>query len=700
MKAHRSVAVGATAILACALFAWPAQAARAEGVHVVPSGGDPALGIFPNDRYTVFDASQLSLRRVQLPKPDCAARPSDCKDIDVINTLDGFSVQPRVTIAFSGDIDPSTVSSQSIRLVNLGDTQTLHGFGDTTGINKIVWDPASKTLSFEPDDALAQHSRYLLLVTNAVHDAQGRPIVAAAGDADLAEAGRVDSRAHAPHVVAASLFTTQSISADLQKVMLSLKQAQPAPIDFNVGTAAGSPLRALFAVDDLSGIVFSRQTRTAPTFTSSAVPLAALSLAPGAVGRVAYGRFSSPDYEAADKSMPTTPTRTGQPQPQGTNTLMVEIFLPSGTTPAGGWPVVIFGHGLGDSMHGIPWVLAGTLASQGLAVIAINAVGHGGGPLGSLTITPRTGPVVTVSAGGRGVDLNGDGNIDAFEGSEAAPPRDIIGARDGTRQTVIDLMQLVRQIQTGIDVDGDGTRDLNPARMYYAGHSFGAIYGTVFLGVERDVRAGVPLMPGGDVPEIQRLGLARPLLGIALASRVPSLINLADPSGIAFNENIPLRNQPPLINNVPGAMAIDQVLDRMHWVQQAGNPVSYAAFIRREPLPGNAPKPVIIQFAKGDPLVPNPTATALLRAGDLAGQATYFRNDLAFAADPTVPKNPHNFISNIGAPGTVGYALAGQRQVATFLASDGAVVIDPDGPLPIFETPVVPPLPETLNFIP
>jgi hypothetical protein len=34
------------------------------------------------------------------------------------------------------------------------------------------------------------------------------------------------------------------------------------------------------------------------------------------------------------------------------------------------------------------------------------------------------------------------------------------------------------------------------------------------------------------------------------------------------------------------------------------------------------------------------------------------------------------------------------------LASDGLTTIDPDGAGPIFETPIVPPLPEELNFIP
>ena len=36
-------------------------------------------------------------------------------------------------------------------------------------------------------------------------------------------------------------------------------------------------------------------------------------------------------------------------------------------------------------------------------------------------------------------------------------PQTLIGNRDGLRQTVFDLMQLVRMVQGGVDVDGDGT---------------------------------------------------------------------------------------------------------------------------------------------------------------------------------------------------------------------------------------------------
>ena len=56
----------------------------------------PASGPFPSDRFTVADSSQLTGRRVDLPLPDPATHPSDYNDITVINTLDGFNLQPRL----------------------------------------------------------------------------------------------------------------------------------------------------------------------------------------------------------------------------------------------------------------------------------------------------------------------------------------------------------------------------------------------------------------------------------------------------------------------------------------------------------------------------------------------------------------------------------------------------------------------------
>jgi len=341
------------------------------------------------------------------------------------------------------------------------------------------------------------------------------------------------------------------------------------------------------------------------------------------------------------------------------------------------------------------------MAAGGIATIAINVVGHGGGPLSTLTVNRSGAGAVMVPAGGRGIDQDGDGTIDSTEGVNAAVPQVIIGSRDGLRQTVVDLMQLVRVIKRGVDVDADGFADLDAGRIYYFGQSFGGIYGTMFLAVEPGVRVGVPNVPGGSIIDVARLSpVFRPLVGSLFAFRQPSLINVGGQSKIEFNENIPLRNQPALINNVPGATALQEAIENSEWVEQSGNPVSYAVHLRKKPLSGVSAKSVIFQFARGDQTVPNPTTTAILRAGDLAGNATFFRNDLAFGVNPTIPKNPHTFLTNLEIPGAVPFAIAGQRQIATFFATDGTVVIDPDENAPFFEVPIKLPLPEDLGFIP
>ena len=115
-----------TLVAASCLFS---SLALADGVNVRSDTSTLAGSIFPSNRYTVFDGTQTTLRRVKLPKPDCVQRPSDCADIDVINTLDGFSTQPRITVPFTGAIDPSTVTSETVYLLNLGDTFTFSGAG-------------------------------------------------------------------------------------------------------------------------------------------------------------------------------------------------------------------------------------------------------------------------------------------------------------------------------------------------------------------------------------------------------------------------------------------------------------------------------------------------------------------------------------------------------------------------------------------
>jgi hypothetical protein len=688
-------------VTAAVLLAFPGTALAAT------SAGQP----FPSNIFSVPDPTQITGIHVQLPQPDCVTHPSDCADVAVLDTLDGFNIQPRISIPFSGAIDLSTVSGKTIFLVGPHD--------HVVGINQVVWEPAAKTLHFESDEELAQDTTYLLVVTRGVHAVDGTPLDATTFRHDLNFGQTKDPALKAyrkalldalpmamaggagPSDIAdASLFTTQSITAITDKIRAQLTASTPS---FDLGINGE---RTVFPFTSIASIQWSRQVKTKGTpsqmFSDSFLPTIALG---GAVGTIAFGSYGSPDYENSDEVIPPYGTKTGVPVPQSTNHLQFTLFLPAGAEPAGGWPVAIFGHGFTDSKNGAPWAVAGTLARFGLATIAINVVGHGGGPLGTYTVSRTAGGPVMLPDGGRGIDQDGNGTIDSTEGVSAIGAQSLISNRDGLRQTTIDLMELVKVLQKGVDVDGDGSPDLSTSRIYYAGQSFGGIYGTELMGSDPDVRAGVLNVPGGPIIEIARLSPSfRPLVGLSLigppiGTRVPSLYNAVPNATLTnFNENLPLRNLPTVVDNVPGASAIQQALDNAEWAQQAANPAAYAPHIT--PL-----TKVIFQFARGDQTVPNPTTSAILRACGCASRATLFRNDLVQALPPPpppaipVPKNPHTFLTNIGIPAAAPYALEAQAQLATFLASDGKITIDPDGPAPFFETPTSM-VPEDLAFVP
>jgi len=364
-----------------------------------------------------------------------------------------------------------------------------------------------------------------------------------------------------------------------------------------------------------------------------------------------------------------------------------------------------------DDKQGTLFLVAGRLAAHGIATIGINAVGRGFGPLSTLTLVRGADTPISLPAGGRGIDANNDGQIAEPEGHVPLAPRAIIRDRDAKIQTVADLMQLVRVIEGGLDTDGDGVPDLDASRIYYFGRSYGANVGAVFLAAEPSARAGVLTVPGGASLEGFRLSPAfrPPNVGAMLAARIPPLINI---SGIDFNENLPLRNQPPLVNTIAGADDIQELIDNYEWVGQGGDAVSYSPYLRRAPLDGVDPKSVIIQFARGDRTLPNPTATAVLRAGDLADRATFYRFDLFLAGNPTTPafvNNPHGFqippspfdpLPSEVLAALTAVAIAAQDQAGVFFASDGVEVVDPDGPGALFETPIVLPLPEDVVFFP
>jgi hypothetical protein len=693
-------------------------------------------GPFPTDWFTVPNPTQNTGRQVSIPRPDCELYVSDCEDLAVINQLDGFNLQPRISVPFSGPIDASTITSDSVFLISLGTTvpgEEEMPPGTVVGIDQVVWDALTNTLHVESDSLLAQHTRFALIVTHDVRDQQGarvkssdafqrfRSIVSGEYKQALLDAIHAARQqgVEEDDIAVASVFTTQSATALLEKIRDQIHAAAPEPATFVLGSAGE---RTVFSLADVSSAQGIDLSATSPLRT----------IYPGAVGAIAFGAYVSPDYQVhPGEYIPAVGTRTGTPAIQGTNAIYFNLFLPSGTTPAGGWPVAIVGHGNNNSKNGLPLSVASSLARRGIASIAINAVGHGLNPEGMLSVSRTLGGAVTFRAGGRGIDQNGDGTIGTNEGAATPHPRRVIFLSDGFRQTAADLMQLARVIEIGVDVDDDGVIDLDPSRIYYFGNSLGGGFGTVFLAVEPHVRAGALAVPVDPVALTSALQ-SRSFAGSELAASLPPLLNApgvvaidgrafppfpAQGGGLyPFDENMPLRARTPftvlltdsivrlvrspVTNAVTGAMAIQEAFDRGQWVGQAGSPLAYAPHLHKAPLVGLSAKPVLFQIAKGDEAAPNPTTTAILRAADVAAW-TYYQHDLYRNSLPNpaaLTTNPHGFVASVASPLFRPIALGAQDQIATFFLSDGAVIALPS-PGAYFRLAVKGEWPEGYNYI-
>jgi hypothetical protein len=304
----------------------------AGAVHARFDLQDPATGPFPADAFTAADHTHHTGRRLQLPYPDCTVRVSDCDDLDVVNTLDGFGLQPQLAISFDGPIDLGTVDSHAVFLINLGST-TDDGWrpGEVIGINQVVWDTFTHTLYVEADQLLEQHTRYALVATRRLRDTAGKAVEAseafrrfrqtARGEYKQAllmalQAARWQGTIEAD-IVALSVFTTQSITPVMERIRDQIRAGTPEPANFLLGPGGE---RAAFNRADVAGIAWRRQTGVNPdTFAPPInLQLQLLQVVPGAVGTIAYGVYVSPDYTVhPGEYIPAAGTRTGTPARAG-----------------------------------------------------------------------------------------------------------------------------------------------------------------------------------------------------------------------------------------------------------------------------------------------------------------------------------------------------------------------------------------------
>src|SRR5262249_16039828 len=156
-------------------------------------------------------------------------------------------------------------------------------------------DVATNTLHVESDKLLEQHTRYALIVTRGVLDADGEPVQASEAfrrfrhevrgeyKHDLLAAVRAARRVGIPEpgIATASVFTTISTTAVLGKMRDQIHAATPAPANFLLDP---NGTRTVFDLAAVGGITFNQQTRTAGPLAPVRVPIEFLNAVPGAVG--------------------------------------------------------------------------------------------------------------------------------------------------------------------------------------------------------------------------------------------------------------------------------------------------------------------------------------------------------------------------------------------------------------------------------
>jgi dienelactone hydrolase len=639
-----------------------------------PVWATQVTAIFPSDHYTVADPTQRTGRRVALPEPSCPVDPSGCDEVALLNQLDGFSVHPRIALTFNGPITVESITREAAFILPL----VPEPMTSPIALGQLVWDGERTVLYARPERALLQGRLYLLVITTKVADAERRrlriapdllkpreqtdhpPTVYSQLTRALLGAGvkRAD-------IAALALFTTQSVTADLERMRAVLEAGPEPAVTFDLAPGGGA---SVYPRSGLQSIELRRQVATSGMLLGDPVPLALNLLPPTEVKTIAFGRYRSPSFLSAERHIPAVATAQPMAAPATEEEIHLTLFLPEGPKPASGWPVAIFGHGFTNDRHVIPPMVAGTLARHGFATVAINVVGHGAGPEGTLTLARTDGPPVTLPSGGRGVDRNDDGKIELAEGVSTLPgtPLATVAARDGLKQTVADLMQLARAIRHGIDVDGDRQPDLDREQIYYFGQSFGGIYGTLLMVVEPRIRVGVLNVPGGPIVEIARQAAAFRSGAIrTLSLRNPSLMN----GEKDFTESIPLPGEPPVKQPAPGALEIQEFFDRVEWLNQSANPVAFAPYLVQAPM--GQPRAVLVQWALGDRTVPNPTTDSILRSGNLYLWSSVYHHERMAEKLPERFRNPHGFLTWTSFPDVADIGRAAQEQVVRFFLSGG-----------------------------
>ena len=233
----------------------------------------------------------------------------------------------------------------------------------------------------------------------------------------------------------------------------------------------------------------------------------------GACG--AYAAKLTVNGIALEPSLSTT-TCFPIPVKQSDQTIPMLVTVPKGVKPEGGWPVVIFQHGITRNRADM-LAIAPALASAKFVTVAIDLPLHGIAPAAVAVNPLYKNQAFTVAAPSlitneRTFDVDfannmtnaqvADGVVDG-SGTHFINLPSPITSRDNLRQGAADILVLAKSLPN-LNLDGVAGGDIDASKIRFVGISLGSIVGTVALGADKGKTIGAASLSvgGGAIPKL------------------------------------------------------------------------------------------------------------------------------------------------------------------------------------------------------
>ncbi|MBK7862304.1 MAG: hypothetical protein IPJ65_27595 [Archangiaceae bacterium] len=672
---------------------------------------DPAASIvpFPNNVLRSTGANP----HLTLPVPDGGSA-LQVGLVTGLNTLDGFSLTAPIISESSdtrgaldiGAIDPASLDAGTgfIKVAGAGAQPRVRPCLDCA--SSLQADGGAPTgpqqLQFVPQLPLEEQSTYAAYLSSRLTDTAGKRVIAAPAFAltRLSNSLCVDNKSTVPVV-----SDLQACGAGGAPGLEQLRQGLKPLVD-NLVTA-GLPRKDLAlvwafttesTVSQLQGLHDAVAAVGLPTTVTSAL-VASSTGVPQALAAVVPAPLPTSHLEGVyigTLTLPFAATGPGgvilPPASWSTQKAAYMLTVPKVTAsvplPPGGWPVVIFGHGLTSNRTTLV-AIADTLAGAGFATFGIDVIWHGERTTctGSASVLAASIPGATddyactapggtmpdpvnarCSATGRCVKRTGTGTACASdvqcmttgqgyctagfcEGADLARNAqkqplvnawnflnlgNLFAARDNFRHYAIDLAQVVRVVKANA-FEAAGGPKVDGMRINYIGLSLGGFNGTLFSAVDPDVNYVMLNVPGSDQADVllQSPGFATVRTGF--------LAQLA-PLGL-----------------VPGTPQFDQLITLIKTIFDRADPQVFGFTAVNRAMPGT--RRVFIQSIQDDFVVPNFATDKLIAAATSgAKQPVLERINPPFST--LAPADRHSFLLNFRDPATT---AAAQTKAATFM---------------------------------